>query len=129
MGSSFVIQDGKLLARNFQIKGNEYIMLAKGGIGFDKSLDLAVTLRLKSEFSSDIIRDFDLAKYLANDRGEIEVPFKLGGTLDHRKVRVDSDFVNTVLNRALQKQGGNIFEKFLKDLGGRNAPADTTRKP
>ena len=133
--SDFVIEDGKLLARNVSLRASEFDIGARGAIGFDKSIILSANLRLSRELTADLIKDFKEAKYLTNEQGQIEIPFALEGMLPKPKAKLEKDFVNRIIEKALVQKGFDLFEKQglgdgLKDLfGGKKkaAPPDTTK--
>jgi uncharacterized protein involved in outer membrane biogenesis len=139
--SDFVIENGKLLARNLKLKADEYNVSAKGGLGLDRSLDIDVNLLLSKKLSSDLIQDVKLASYLANANGQIEIPFVLEGTLPKARAKIDASYISKIVEKALVQQGLDVLQKQkggseLKDLfnklGGnkkKDAPPDTTRKP
>jgi hypothetical protein len=133
--SDFVIQDGKLLARNLNLKADEFVIGAKGALGFDKSLNLSVNLLLSRALTADLIKDFKEAQYLANDNGQIEVPFVLEGLLPKPRVKLDQNYINKAIEKALVQKGFELFKdqdlgKEVKDLFNfgkkKKAPADTT---
>jgi uncharacterized protein involved in outer membrane biogenesis len=138
--SDFVVENGKLLARNLSLKADEYDIAAKGAVGLDKSLDVSVNLLLSKTLSSDLIKDVKLAGYLANASGQIEIPFMLEGTLPKARAKIDGAYVNKVVQKALVQQGldalqkqdvGNDIKDLFNKLGTKkkSAPADTTKKP
>lgn len=133
MKSDFVIQGGRLKARNLTLDAGDYGVLGQGSIGFDNTVDLKVTMKLSPALSKDLIADVREAKYLANTQGLIEVPFVLSGTLPKVTPGIDSKFIGEVIQRALLQKGGDTIQKKLLDglFGGKktSAPPDTTSKP
>lgn len=131
MKSDFAIEGGRLKARNLTLDAGDYGMLGKGSIGFDKTVDLNVTMKLSSALSKDLMADVREAKYLANAQGLIEVPFVLKGTLPKVTPAIDSNFIGEVIQRALLQKGGDTIQKKILDgiFGGKkgSAPADTTK--
>jgi uncharacterized protein involved in outer membrane biogenesis len=134
LGSDFVIQNGRLLARNLSLEANDFRIAGVGSIGFDKSLDLTVNMVLSDKLSADLIADFTQAKYLANNQGRIEVPFGLEGNLPKVRAKLDQDYINNLVQKALVEQikkqtVGDGLKKLL-DFGNKKqpAPADTTKK-
>jgi AsmA protein len=133
LGSDFVIDNGRLLARNLKLAAREYDITGVGSIGFDKNLSLSVNLLLSSALSTDLTADFKEAKYLANSRGQIEVPFVLEGTLPKLRAKLDQDYFSNVVQKALLdrvKQGnlGGDVKKFFDFGKKKDAPPDTTKK-
>src|SRR5207249_10934668 len=60
--------------------------------------------------SSDL--DVHEVKYLANEQGKVEIPFRLTGALPHVKPKPDSQFIARALSRAVVGKGlEKIFGK------------------
>lgn len=138
LGSDFVIENGRLLARNLNLIADDFNIAAKGSVGFDRSLQLSANLLLSKQLTADLIKDFKYASYLTNASGVIEVPFALGGTLPKANATLDANFVNGVIKKAVAQQGMNLLKdqnlgkelKNLLDFGTKKkpAPADSTSK-
>jgi AsmA protein len=127
-----VITDGRLLARNLELETQEFDITGTGSIGFNKDLNLSVNLLLSNALSTDLIADFKEAEYLTNTQGQIEIPFSLEGTLPKTRARLDKDYVNNVIQKALLdrvKKGdlGSDIKKFFDFGKKKDAPPDTTK--
>ena len=145
--STFVIEDGKLLARNIKLDAGDYLMLGKGAIDLNGGLDLAVTLTISQGLSADLVSGFSTASLLQNNQGQIEIPFLLTGTLPNVSAKPEPDFVQKILQKALLEKGLDLFGKKgsslddlkkeglkkLFDFGKKKkrpaAPADTASAP
>ena len=125
--STFVIEQGALKARNVRVRADDYSMLAQGAVGLDGALNLTATLSLSKLLSSDVIRDVDMAKYIANDQGQIEIPFALTGTLPKVSTKLDDSFIQNALQRALADQGQNLLEKGIRNLFGKQKKSGAPR--
>ena len=131
--SDFKVENGRLLARNLKLDAGDYLLSGKGGIGLDKSLDMVVTLSVSKALSADLIKDVDLVKYLANDNGQVVIPFALRGTMPNVTAVPDQAYINGVIQKALVRKGvdqlGDNLQKGIGDLLKKRptAPADTTR--
>jgi uncharacterized protein involved in outer membrane biogenesis len=131
--SDFVVENGRLLARNLQLKQADYGILAKGSIGFDRSLDIAATFVVAKKLADDLSKSYPAAAYLKNSRGEIELPLVLAGTLPNVEVKPDPKYFKSLAEKGLVDKGLDVLKKSpLKDLfpGEKKptAPADTTQK-
>ncbi|MEE9268779.1 MAG: AsmA-like C-terminal region-containing protein [Candidatus Krumholzibacteria bacterium] len=144
--STFVIEGGKLKARNVTLDAGDYAMLGKGELDLSGGLNLAVTLTVSQGLSADLVSGFSAASLLRNDQGQIEIPFLLTGRLPDVKAKPRPDFVQSVLEKALLNKGLDLFGKDrsnledlkkdglkkLLDFGKKKkpaAPADTTSAP
>jgi hypothetical protein len=115
--SDFTVRDGKLLARNLLLTHKDYTIKGKGALDFDKGLDLRTTFVVSKTLSDDLIGQYSAARYLANPQGQIEVPVLLSGTLPNVAARPDSDYLRSVMNKALVDEGLDILKKSnLQDL-------------
>ncbi|MDH3215909.1 MAG: AsmA family protein [Candidatus Krumholzibacteria bacterium] len=137
--SDFMIENGKLLARNLRLSADDYSFAGQGAIDFDQNLDLSITLRLSKRLTTDLIADVKMASYLTNSDGLIEIPFALSGSFPKAQAKLDKGFVNRVVEKALVKEGLDLFQKKgtkdirnILDFGKKDnkgtAPPDTTKK-
>lgn len=115
MKSDFVLENGRLKARNVALDAGNYTMTGAGSVGFDQTVDLKVTMKLTKAFSTDLIKDIKEAKYLTNSSGQIEVPFTLTGTIPNVRPGIDAKFIGAVVQRALIEDGG---KNLINDLLG-----------
>jgi uncharacterized protein involved in outer membrane biogenesis len=74
---------------------------AAGRIGFDRSLDLGGLVVLSPERSAEAIRSVRELSGLRNGRGEIELPIKIGGSMDQPSFSVD---LKAVIGRSIQDE-------------------------
>jgi hypothetical protein len=129
--SDFVVENGRLLARNLVLKHEDYRIRGKGSIGFDKSVDMTATFTVSKRLTDDLVRNYKAISYLKNDRGEVEVPVLLGGSVSGISVKPDSDYIKDLVGKALLGDGlDNLKNKYLKDLfpsNKKSAKPDTTR--
>jgi hypothetical protein len=71
------------------LQAREVRVEAAGRIGFNRSLDLAGLAVLSPERSAEAIRSVRELSGLRNDRGEVELPIRIGGTMDNPAFSVD----------------------------------------
>jgi hypothetical protein len=144
LSSTFVIEDGKLKARNLALEASDYTLRGVGAIDFNRGLELRVTLIATSELTRDLIQDYSGVSYLTNNEGRVEIPFVLTGTLPKARIKPDPDFLNSVIQKALVGEGTELLKKkgigdglkgIFDKFGNKNkdkkkdAPADTTKSP
>ena len=110
---SAATDDLLLLARDLRVE-------AAGRIGFDRSLDLAGLAVLSPERASEAIRSVRELSGLRNDRGELELPIRIGGTLDDPSFGID---LKAALGRSIEEElRRRIRGLFRRDPGGDGAP-------
>ncbi|UCH83935.1 MAG: AsmA family protein [Candidatus Latescibacterota bacterium] len=131
--SDFVVEEGKILARNLHLNHAEYKIKGKGALGFERDLEFRATFIASKSLTDDLIKQYDAAKYLTNEQGQIEVPVLLSGVLPSVTARPDSDYLRNVMSKALVDEGLDILKKNnLQDLlpfgKKKEAKPDSTKK-
>lgn len=115
--SDFVVEEGKLKARNLVLKAHDYTVRGQGFIDFDKLLDLNITLFLNPALTNDLTGEVALLNYFVNKQGELEVPLRLSGTLPRVSVTPDQQYIQQTLQKGLMQQGvDKLKNKGLNDL-------------
>ncbi len=130
--SDFVVEKGKILARNLQFTHADYRIGAKGSLGFDRSLDMAATFVVSKKLTDDLVRSYPVAAYLRNAAGELELPLVLAGALPRVQVKPDADYIKNLMGKGLVGKGLNDLKNdYLKKLRPADdtspAPPDTTK--
>ena len=82
---------------------------AAGRIGFNRSLDLAGLAVLSPERSAEAVRSVRELSGLRNDRGEVELPIRIGGTMDDPSFSID-------LQAAVARSIKNELRRRFRDL-------------
>jgi autotransporter translocation and assembly factor TamB len=115
--SDFVVDNGRLLARNLDLKHDEYQITGKGSIGLKRDLELTTNFVVSKKLTDDLIRNYKAVSYLTNSQGMLEVPVLLSGTLPNVRARPDSEYIKKVVGDALVEDGlDRLKNKYLKDL-------------
>ena len=115
LGGSVVVADGVARSDDLTIVARDYAMLGKGTYSLDNQLDFTATLIASKELSDDVIADVHEVKYLANEQGKVEIPFRLTGALPHVKPKPDGEFIARALSRA-------VVGKGLEKIFGKDKP-------
>jgi hypothetical protein len=104
-GSAATTNDLSLQAREVQVK-------AAGRIGFDRSLDLSGVAILSPDRSAPVVRSIRELAALRNDRGELELPLRISGTLDDPSFAIDlKAAVGRTLKHELQRRIRDLFRR------------------
>jgi AsmA protein len=94
-GSGYATTDNLvLLARDVRVE-------ASGRIGFDRSLNFGGLAVLSPERTASAIRSVHELSGLRNDRGELELPIKVTGTLDDPSFQID---LKAAVGRSLKEE-------------------------
>ena len=108
-GGAATTNDLWLQAREVQVK-------AAGRIGFDRSLDLTGVAILSPDRSAPVVRSIRELAALRNDRGELELPLRISGTLDDPSFAID---LKAALGRSIKHE----LQRRIRDLF-RREPGD-----
>ena len=112
MKASAVIGDGRARTDDLVVSAAEFETQGKGWLAFDRKIDFKAALTFSQQLSQDILSKAKEAKGLANDKGQIEVPFTISGKLPGAKPKADMNYIA----RAMQK---GFMERGLGDLIGK----------
>lgn len=115
--SDFVLEEGKLKARNLAFFAPDYTVRGQGYLDFDKVLNLDITLFLNPNLSNDLAGEAGILKYFINAQGQLEVPLRLTGTLPKVTLMPNQAYIQETLQKGLLQQGvDKLKDKGLKDL-------------
>ena len=92
---------GYVTTDDLVMQAREVRVQAAGRIGFDRSLDLAGVAVLSPERSGSAIRSVRELSGLRNDRGELELPLTIRGSLDSPAFNID---YATALRRSVEDE-------------------------
>ncbi|MGI9533693.1 MAG: AsmA-like C-terminal region-containing protein [Thermodesulfobacteriota bacterium] len=108
------IDNGKVNLEDIALKTDGYDINGKGVIGLDGSMDMNGVVALSSDLSDDMVEQRDYIKYLKNNNGRVEIPFKLDESM---KPQPDMDYLNSSLQQAAQdKTKDEVKKKILENL-------------
>jgi len=114
MKGSAVIADGRARTDDLIVSAAEFETRGKGWFAFDRTVDFKAVLTFSQQLSQDIFNKAKEAKGLANDQGQIEMPFTLSGKMPGAKPKPDMNYIA----RAMQK---GFLERNFGSLGGKRS--------
>jgi uncharacterized protein involved in outer membrane biogenesis len=114
MKGSAVIADGRARTDDLIVSAAEFETRGKGWFAFDRTVDFKGVLTFSQPLSQDIIGKAKEAKALANNQGQIEMPFTLSGKMPGAKPKPDMNYVA----KAMQK---GFLEGAFGNLGGKRS--------
>ena len=91
------IKDGKVNMDNINISTKDYRVKGKGYVGLDGSMDMNGVVALSGDMSDNLVEQKDLLKYLKNQNGNVEIPFKLDESM---KPQPDMQYLQNSFQRA-----------------------------
>jgi len=95
------------------ITAADYTVQGKGRVDFNRHVNFNSMLVFSQRLSNDMARSAKEVRYLFNDRGLFEVPFRLAGTLPNVKPRPDSKYVNQLIKRGLSRKGAEEIRRRI----------------
>ena len=84
---------------------------AAGRIGFDGSLDLAGLAVLSPERSAEAVRSVRELSGLRNDRGNLELPIRISGTMDNPAFSID---LKAAVGRSIKEELRRRFQDLFR---------------
>ncbi|MEW5974946.1 MAG: AsmA family protein [Acidobacteriota bacterium] len=110
--TTFEISDGRIQAQSVQARLPDAVVRAVGSIGFDKTLDfrmaaeLAPTLSQKYDDRTQFL-NLASATFFKNKQGQVVVPLRLTGEIEHPRFALDTAIVRD-----------NLRERFKSGVKG-----------
>jgi hypothetical protein len=102
---------GHATTNDLVLEARDVRVEAAGRIGFDRSLDLAGQAVLSPERSAEAIRSIRELSGLRNDRGGLELPIRISGTLDDPSISID---LKAAVGRSFKEELRRRFRDFIK---------------
>jgi AsmA protein len=107
---NLLIKDGRLLL-NSVMDSKDITAESQGSIGLDGTMNLPINLKLSAEMSRKLQKNLSIAKYLSSEKGETELNFKVGGTVQHPKAALDE----VAMKNVVIDIGATELNKLLSD--------------
>lgn len=126
LGGTVQIADGEARTDDLTLAARDYAILGRGRYALENRVDLTATLVASRGLTDDVVADVKEAKYIANDEGRLEIPFRLTGSLPRVRPKPDSAFITRTLARAAVGKG---IEKLLGRKKSSGAPGEKTPRP
>lgn len=108
--SKFTVERGRMATEDLALKAADYGIRGAGSIGLDGSVDMSANLRASKALTQSLVSEVDAVKYLADNSGNVEIPFRLTGTLPAVRAQPDTRILGKALEAALV--GGIVDQLF-----------------
>jgi hypothetical protein len=113
-GVDFELKDGKVTYENFKMTfPGDFDLIFRGAVGFDDSLDLAVSLPIRAGLLKKCGVTGPIEQYaqvLQEDGARIEIPI-IGSRLKPKLGKVDiKSIIDTAVKALLKKKGGGLLK-------------------
>jgi hypothetical protein len=118
---SATIRDGKAYTEDLVVSAAEFEARGKGWYAFERAVDLQGPLLFSRRFSQDIIARAKELRSLADDRGQIVIPWTWSGKIPGAKVRPDLGYIAQAMQKGFVNQGLESFfgRRSSRDRGDR----------
>ncbi|MFH1756336.1 MAG: AsmA-like C-terminal region-containing protein, partial [Candidatus Latescibacterota bacterium] len=83
------IEKGTIIAPNLNLGTEDYRLAGSGSIRLDRMVESKATLILSQRLSKDVMQQVSLASMLADDKGQVQLPFTISGILPKAVVKPD----------------------------------------
>jgi hypothetical protein len=112
------LADGRIRSDDFVLAAPSYDVHGQGSLGLDGDVDATVHLAAGPALTDDILGKSQARAALVDTRGQLSVPLRVHGPLDHPHVTPDASFVATAAGAFLGGPGlgeaaGSLLEKLL----------------
>jgi len=111
---TFAIRDGRAATQDLRLDSTDLDINGKGSIGLDQSIGMDVGVVLSEAVSADMVAKTAKLKTLANDKGQLALDLKVGGTLQKPSIGADPKMLKRAAEGTLKKKGGDALRKFLE---------------
>jgi hypothetical protein len=102
---------GHATTHDLVLEARDVRVEAAGRIGFDRSLDLAGQAVLSPERSAEAIRRIRELSGLRTDRGGLELPISISGTLDDPSINID---LKAAVGRSFKEELRRRFRDLIR---------------
>jgi len=118
LNTVFNAANSKASIEQLNMKAKDYGVTGQGWIDFDGKTDVASVLSLSKDLSADLASAAAPAKFLANDKGHVEIPFVLSGTMPNVRPAPDVSHLASLLQKNLLNKGiSELTERFIPGMG------------
>ena len=134
----FRIENGRIHSRGLVLKSADYSIFGEGWVSLDRQMNLKTTIVFSAAATRDIAGDLSVVKYLTNDKGQLEIPVSLIGSIMKPRLVPDIDALSSRIQDSAIDAGvdklrdgvGDQVKDLLKGWGKKSTTKkDTTRTP
>lgn len=104
----------RIVVKRVTLKARDYDITGKGSVELDGDTDIDGRLTVSEDLSSDLFPGLRLTP-ITNDKGQIEVPFTLRGTLPELRLQPRLKLIQTLLEKSVGRGVQGLMD-LLPDL-------------
>ena len=116
--------DGRIVVTRATLKARDYHIAGKGSIKLDGVTDLDGVLTLSEDLSSDLLPGSRLTP-ITNEKGQVEVPFTITGTMPDVRLRPRLKLIESLLEKTIGRGVQGVLELIP---GGDARPTEKSGK-
>ena len=109
--------NGRVVVERINLKARDYDIAGKGWIRLDGMTDLDGVLTLSEDLSADLLPASRLTP-ITNERGELEVPFNVRGTMPDVRLQPRLKLIERLLEKTVGRGVKTVLD-LLPEMGGR----------
>ena len=109
--------NGRVVVERITLKAKDYDIAGKGWIRLDGETDLDGMLTLSEDLSADLLPASRLTP-ITNDRGEVEVPFNVMGTIPDVRVQPRLKLIENLLEKTVGRGVKGVLD-LIPDVGAK----------
>jgi uncharacterized protein involved in outer membrane biogenesis len=113
LSATLALAGGAIRTDNASLHAGELTATAAGALGVDRRINMTGVAVFSREASARMIASVNQVSGAKNERGEVEVPFRVTGPIAEPAVAIDAE---KILRRALQKEVDRNIRKQLDRL-------------
>jgi uncharacterized protein involved in outer membrane biogenesis len=110
LSATLDVSNGVMRTRDASLRAGELTALAAGALGFDRTIDMTGTAAFSREASARLIASVREISAARNEQGEVEVPFRITGSMDNPVFAINTE---ALLGRAIRKEIDRNIRKGL----------------
>ncbi len=104
------VQESKVISDKVELEGKDFRAEGSGYTGFDTTVDYVFTLIADKKYNKN-----EITKALANDKGELEFPVKVTGTISDTKIVFEKAEIISKIQKQLKEK---FMAQFKTKAGG-----------
>ncbi len=121
----FSLNEGRMDVKDFRITAADYTVLGKGRANFDRDVNFRALMLLSQRLSDDLANAAKEVRYIYNANKQLEIPFRLTGTLPNVRPRPDSDYLAKLIRRGIANKGAEEISKQIFGTKKPSSPEDS----
>jgi hypothetical protein len=111
---TFDIRGGRASTQDLRLDSTDLDINGKGSIGLDQSIAMDAGVVLSQPVSADMIAKTGKLKALANEKGELALDLRIGGTLQKPSIGLDPKMLKRAAEESLKKKGSDVLRRLLE---------------